>query len=388
MSRAPHRQHVLPVLVLILSFFLSAVSGAAAIGEVENAAPKQRVEVAFVLDTTGSMSDLIDGAKKKIWSIANTIVDQNPDAELYFGLVGYRDIGDDYITRKFPLTVDLQGIYAALLAFEADGGGDTPESVNEALDVALTQLDWSKKGRNGQGKDETRRILFLVGDAPPHMDYKQGRKYPEIIREAVAKGIIVNTVQAGNMASTKKIWREMARLGGGDYHAIPQDGGQVVVIVTPFDDRIREVQIRLNKTVIPYGNRGAQEDVKRKTRLYESAAAAPAAEMTKYVNKSGKGGKVITGGGDLVDAVKNGKAKLSEVSSEELPPEMQKMSAGEREQYVVSQNAEREKLSKELGDILLERDHYILEQSEKKPEKSDSFDRAVKETLKKQVSAK
>jgi uncharacterized protein YegL len=180
-----------------LSLFTLIAAPWAAAGEKPVAdASRPRVEVAFVLDTTGSMANLIDSAKKKIWSIANAIVDQNPDAELYFGLVGYRDLGDDYVTRKFPLTTDLQGIYASLLAFQAKGGGDTPESVNEALDVAVTQLGWSDKDQ-GQERDATRRILFLVGDAPPHMDYAQDRKYPEVIREAVAKGIVVNTVQPG-----------------------------------------------------------------------------------------------------------------------------------------------------------------------------------------------
>ena len=377
--------HRFVFLAFFLFFALTASPGpASAEGEnISPTPPKQRVEVAFVLDTTGSMVNLIEGAKKKIWSIANTIVDQNPDADLYFGLVAYRDIGDEYVTKKFPMTKDLQSIYAALLALRADGGGDTPESVNEALDVAVNQLDWTAKG---QGKAS--RILFLVGDAPPHMDYPQDKKYPVVIREAVAKGIIINTVQAGNMESTRKYWKEMARLGHGEYSAIPQDGGRVIIIVTPYDDRIRVIQIELNKTVIPYGSKMSQEKVSAQTRMYETADAPAAAEMSTYVNKSGKGGKVVTGSGDLVEAVNAGKAKLSELPKEDLPPVMQKMSAAEQEKYVASQNAEREKLSKELSDLVLKRDKYIQEQSAKEPAKTDSFDRSVKDTLRKQIPAK
>jgi hypothetical protein len=109
------------------------------IPEFREPAKQQIVEVVFVLDTTGSMTGLIEGAKRKIWSIANAIVDQNPDATIRIGLVGYRDIGDEYVTRVYPLSTDIQGIYGKLLGFRADGGGDTPESVNEALDVALLQ---------------------------------------------------------------------------------------------------------------------------------------------------------------------------------------------------------------------------------------------------------
>src|SRR5512141_1024989 len=86
------------------------------------------VEVAFVLDTTGSMGGLIEGAKRKIWSIATAIVDANPDAEIRMGLVAYRDIGDDYVTKVFPLTKDIQDLYANLLELKARGGGDWPES--------------------------------------------------------------------------------------------------------------------------------------------------------------------------------------------------------------------------------------------------------------------
>ncbi len=99
-----------------------------------------------MLDTIGSMANLIGGAKKKICSIANAIVDNHPDAEIRMGLVGYRDLGDEYVTRHFPLSTDIQNIYAELLRFKADGGGDTPESVNEALDVAIIRLGWSDSG--------------------------------------------------------------------------------------------------------------------------------------------------------------------------------------------------------------------------------------------------
>ena len=86
-----------------------------------------------MLDTTGSMGPLIEGAKRKIWSIATAIVDANPDAEIRMGLVAYRDIGDDYVTKTFNLTTDIQDLYANLLELKARGGGDWPESVNEAL---------------------------------------------------------------------------------------------------------------------------------------------------------------------------------------------------------------------------------------------------------------
>src|SRR6202163_3815769 len=233
------------------------------------AVAKPTVEVAFVLDTTGSMGGLIEGAKRKIWSIATAIVDSNPDADIRMGLPIYRDIGDDYVTKKFDLTTDIQDLYAHLLELKARGGGDWPESVNEALDVAVNKLQWS-------ASSDTRRIVFLVGDAPPHMDYAQDTKYPTTLAVAKQKGIIVNAVLAGNARDTERVWREIAQSGNGRFIPIPQDGGQVVIIETPYDEDIIILQREINGTVIPYGPAPMQKRTEDKTRqLSQAAAAAP-----------------------------------------------------------------------------------------------------------------
>src|SRR5471030_2289775 len=132
-----------PVAFRSFAFALATLSLSAGLSA---AAAKPTVEVAFVLDTTGSMGGLIEGAKRKIWSIATAIVDSNPDADIRMGLVAYRDIGDDYVTRT--------------------------------LDFTVNKLHWTPSG-------DVKRIVFLVGDAPPHMDYAQDTKYP--ITLAVAK---------------------------------------------------------------------------------------------------------------------------------------------------------------------------------------------------------
>ena len=133
-----------------------------------SAQAKPVVEVVFVLDTTGSMGQLIESAKRKIWSIATSILDSSANAEVRMGLVAYRDIGDDYVTKTFDLTTDIQDIYAHLLDLKAQGGGDWPESVNEALYVAVTKLAWSEKSRSitvepNSVEPNTTRIMFLVG---------------------------------------------------------------------------------------------------------------------------------------------------------------------------------------------------------------------------------
>ncbi|HET6899645.1 MAG TPA: vWA domain-containing protein, partial [Vicinamibacteria bacterium] len=91
-----------------------------------------RVEVAFVLDTTGSMGGLIDGAKRRIWSIARRIGEGRPRPDLRIALVAYRDIGDAYVTRTYDFTGDMDEVFAHLSEFRAEGGGDGPEHVSAA----------------------------------------------------------------------------------------------------------------------------------------------------------------------------------------------------------------------------------------------------------------
>src|SRR6202030_1918945 len=120
---------------------------------------KPHIEVCFVLDTTGSMGGLIEGAKQKIWSIANEMISAQPTPELKLGLIGYRDRDDEYVVKSFQLTDDIDSIYGHLRDFKAEGGGDEPESVNEALAEAIEKMPWSQDRK-------VLKIIFLVGDAP------------------------------------------------------------------------------------------------------------------------------------------------------------------------------------------------------------------------------
>jgi hypothetical protein len=364
-----------------LAFFMLPLAWASQAGAVTVTTDKPVVEVAFVLDTTGSMGPLIESAKRKIWSIATAIVDANPQAQIRMGLVAYRDIGDDYVTKTFELTTDIQDLYGNLLSLQARGGGDWPESVNEALHVGVTKLAWT------QGS-EICRIMFLVGDAPPHMDYAQDVKYPEVLRIARERDILVNAVQAGGARDTERVWREIAQMGRGRYIPIPQDGGHLVVIETPYDTEIIELQGHINGTVIPYGPRQQRGDVEKKTQQLAAAPRSVAPEMASYMarNAAKTAGEAITGAGDLVADIKAGRQKLDALKDDDLPDQVRKMNVGERQAYVDSQSAKRKALNERMAALVKQRDSYVLDQAKKGPTRTaDSFDRAVEETLRVQI---
>ncbi len=195
---------LIPALALLIAFcpVLAAEKAAVKPAPAKQAAP--RVEVAFVVDTTGSMSGLIAAAKAKIWGIANQIVLGKPKPVVKMALVPYRDKGDAYVTKVFDLTDNIDQVYTDLMAFSAGGGGDTPENVNQALHDAVTKLSWSKDPK-------TLKIIYLVGDCPPHNEYTDVPTYDKLAKKAIESGIYVNTILCGGNAQAKAVWQDIAR---------------------------------------------------------------------------------------------------------------------------------------------------------------------------------
>ena len=340
---------------------------------------KPLIEVCFVLDTTGSMGGLIEGAKQKIWSIANEMISAKPTPQLKLGLIGYRDRGDEYVVKSFQLTDDIDSIYAHLRDFKAEGGGDEPESVNEALAEAIEKMPWSQDRK-------VLKIIFLVGDAPPHLDYTDGPKYPELCRMAAKKDLIINTVQCGNIAETTPIWKEIAKLSEGSYAAIAQSGG-VAVIATPMDDELARLNKKIGTTLIPYGDAALQREVAAKQAFAESAPASAAADRLSY---NAKTGKAVQGRGELLDALAKNEVKLDAIDKKDLPNEFQRLTRQEMEARIAKARAERDSLQKAVQDLAEKREAYIQAENKRLAEakKGDGFDEKVAETIHQQAERK
>ena len=219
------------------------------------------------------------GAKQKIWAIANEILASEPTPNLRIGLIGYRD-RKELTSQVHDLSDDIDDIYANLMKFQAQGGGDTPESVNQALHEAVTKINWNKSKK-------VLKLVFLVGDAPPHMDYQDDVKYPEICKLAAKNNIILNTVQCGSMASTTPIWKEIAKLAEGDFVAIAQSGG-VAAISTPVDAEIAKLNRELGVTVVAYGRAEVREVVGKKLKLATEAKDEVAADRLSVLSFKSK----------------------------------------------------------------------------------------------------
>ncbi len=321
------------------------------------------VEVCFVLDTTGSMSGLIDGAKRSIWSIAKNIVNLMPKPNVKFCLLGYRDRGDVYITKLTDLDPDIENIYAALKTFQAQGGGDAPESVNQALYESVNHVSWSSE-------PNVLKIIFLVGDAPPHMDYPEEVQYPGTVLQAMKKGITISTIQCGNMQSTTSIWKKIANSGQGVYSKLIQSGN-VKVIRTPMDQDFAALNIKLGLTIIPYGISSRQENVIQRQLDIQSDSQSIIADRLSFYSQAPQTKKQTY---DLVSDIANGFVSYDDLKSLNLPKDMQAMTPREQISHIKEHSKYREIYNQVIKKLVEEREEYLLIH---KNNKGMSFDQEV-----------
>jgi hypothetical protein len=310
------------------------------------------IEVVFVLDTTGSMGGLIAAAKEKIWSIANTLASADPAPEIKMGLVGYRDRGDVYVTSLTALSDDLDMVYTQLMRFQAAGGGDTPESVNQALYEAVTKTNWSDNPK-------AYRVIFLVGDAP--------------------------------MSQTTPIWREIAQMGEGEYFRVAQ-AGSAVLYDTPYDKEIAGLSRELDSTRIYYGNPEELEKIKERNKkadtIYEAAAPSAVAKRAIF-NSQKSGAKNFLGSQELVNDLETGNLDLDNLKNEELPSELQAMSKTQIKNHLTSQSEKRKEIQAKIDDLAKKRQSFIEEKVKMEKDKgTKSLDVKIYECIQTQAAEK
>jgi len=175
------------------------------------------VDIAFLLDTTGSMADEIARIQTTLKSIVDKVSDADQNIQIRLGLVVYRDRGDEYITETYDFVTDVDEFQSVIDDVQAGGGADYEESVNEGLHVAVSQLDWS------QG--EAIRMLFLIADAPPHLDYEQDFEYLAETVLALRRGIKIYPVAASGLDEKGEfIFRQMSLMTMSKFVFISYDG--------------------------------------------------------------------------------------------------------------------------------------------------------------------
>ena len=166
------------------------------------------LDVLFLLDATGSMGDEIDQLKTSIDSVSERIDALETQPDVRFGMTLYRDEGDAFVTSTYDFTGDLADFRSALADVTAGGGGDYPEALDEGLAEALTVPAW-------RDPTSTVQMVFLVADAPPHVERDVAQAYPDSARDAVNRGIKIFPVASSSSDDQAEgVFRQLAQSTG------------------------------------------------------------------------------------------------------------------------------------------------------------------------------
>lgn len=190
------------------------------------------LDVAFVLDTTGSMGGELNEAKRRITQISEALRAAHPQETVRIGVVAFRDRGDAYVTQVDPLEVDVRETEAFLAGLKAGGGGDGPEDVLSGMHAALTELSWSESAD---------KQVFLIGDAPPHLDYAGHHDPGALLAQAADRGIVFHTIGCRSLPKAGvTFFRSVAYATEGSYQHIGRvrtdSGGLAEAIVDTLVD--------------------------------------------------------------------------------------------------------------------------------------------------------
>lgn len=179
---------------------------------------KRKLDLAFVVDATGSMGDEITYLQSELLDVLRKVEMNLNNPEIRYGSVFYRDKDDEYITRKFDFSNKAEDLIQFIRQQRAAGGGDTPEAVVEALQVSIDELKWSP--------GNSTKIMFLILDAPPHHSEENIRKLYDKIKEAAQKGITIIPLAASDTnKETEYLMRTFALLTNGTYTFLTNDSG-------------------------------------------------------------------------------------------------------------------------------------------------------------------
>ena len=161
--------------VVLLALLLSATPALAGL------------DVVFLIDTTGSMGGELAEAKDRVRQLAELLRVDRANQRVRIGVVAFRDQGDEYVTLRSPLDADVEVSFRFLAELTVGGGGDGPEDVLAGLSTAIHDMNWDLG-------DDVEREIFLIGDAPAHLDYSGHAAPAELIDEAVRARIVIHAL--------------------------------------------------------------------------------------------------------------------------------------------------------------------------------------------------
>jgi len=293
---------------------------------VDTDAHRPVVQLAIVLDTSGSMSGLIEQAKAQLWSIVNELARSSrqgvtPELQVALFQYGTPSLGahTGYVRRILPLTSDLDAVSHELFSLTTNGG---QEYCGHAIQTAHQSLRWSPG-------DSDLKIIVIAGNEP----FTQGSvDFRLAVPAAAGEGLIVNTIHCGNHeVGINTGWYAGAQLGNGSYSSIDHNI-DADPVATPYDDELSSLSRRINTTYLAYGSRGEAMALRQASQDDNAASLGDAVAAERAATKAGS--MYLNARWDLVDAVRTGTIDLETVDPASLPEQMRSMSPTQRREHI------------------------------------------------------
>ena len=228
-----------------------------------------QVDIFFAVDATGSMGDEIAYLQAELKDVIERSLTANASLEVRLGAVFYRDTTDSYLTQSQPLSADAQKTIDFIATQRASGGGDYPEAVDAALDVALTQ-DWSAQAKA--------RIIFLLLDAPPHHNPTVLENLNNQVKEAAELGIkIIPITASGVNRQTEFLMKFMSIATNSTYVFITDHSGignpHLDPVVEDFEvEKLNDLMVRLLYNYTKANGCQANQDIQESIKIYPNPA--------------------------------------------------------------------------------------------------------------------
>ncbi|NRB60750.1 MAG: VWA domain-containing protein [Winogradskyella sp.] len=313
------------------------------------------IKVALLLDTSNSMDGLIDQAKAQLWEIVNELSyakcdDENPSLKIALYEYGNDNLNADegYLRQVIEFSDDLDEISKSLFSLTTNGGN---EYCGKVVQTAINQLDW------GENKKDL-KMIFIAGNEP----YTQGKvSYKDASKLAHNHDITVNTIFCGEYnQGISSYWKDGADLTHGDYMAINHNKA-TVHIASPYDDKILELNEKLNKTYVAYGQYGHSKMTMQAEQDSNAISYNKANAVSRTVSKSSR--LYTNSSWDLVDAESTDDFSYDDLKQSQLPKELKGKSKEEIKAYVDKKRKEREKIQTEIKKLNTKRKAFISEKT-------------------------
>jgi hypothetical protein len=348
---------------------------------VDAAPPRDKVQIALLLDTSSSMDGLIDQARTQLWKVVNTFVDARRDGVAPYVEVSLYEYGNNslsvdnnYIRQVQPLTRNLDELSQKLFALSTNGG---EEYCGAVIKRALADLTWDPS-------EKTYKAIFIAGNE----GFTQGGvDARQACKDALAKHIVVNTLHCGSRdEGISGSWNDGAALAEGKFLVIDQDKA-VAHIDAPQDKEIAKLSSELNTTYLGYGkNRKESFGRQRTADMDASANAKEGAEVARAVTKASK--NYSNTNWDLVDAKREKAIDLAKIPVDELPEEMRDLTPAARTEYVEKAGKKRADLQSQIVALNKQRESHVAAETKKLAAQGvQTLDQALIETARSQAAA-